>query len=156
MLHTINEILAEHRLLHENLHTLLQLAATIRGASGEPTADDPESTLRQVRAQIEVVQETLQAHFQREEDSLESIVRFGGHPEALSSLTELWHDHTQLNNGMESLRQTATTVNAGNRAPADIKPLLDSAIQSLNTELTAHTRREGLLFAKLKDLLATQ
>ncbi len=156
MVHTINEILAEHRLLHENLHTLLNLAASIRGASGEQIADAPESALRQLRAQIEVVQETLRAHFEREEAALENIARFGGHPEALSSLTELWHDHTQLNAGIESLRQTAGAADADNSPPADITPRLDSAIQSLDTELTAHTRREGLLFTKLKDLLNTQ
>ncbi len=156
MLHTINEILAEHRLLHENLHTLLHLATAIRSASGEQSADNPASAPQQLCAQMEVVQQTLRAHFEREEATLENIVRFGGHPEAMASLTELWHEHMQLNADMESLRQTASAAGASNREPADIESLLESEIHSLDAKLAAHTRREGLLFAKVKALLGAQ
>lgn len=153
----IDDVLAEHGLVHENLHDMLRMAERLRiQGEGRTAVEEPTDALGALRAQIAMVAETLKAHFEREEGALENVLRYSGHAEALASLTTLWQEHAHLKAQVNRLGETASALGASGTAGALTEPerhTLGLQVEQLNTELVAHSRREVALFGGIKDLL---
>jgi len=156
----IDEIQAEHGLIHEEFETLARAAAQLDSDEvkkhGSGSNEGPLELLRRLQAQLDIIDETLKAHFAREKVALENVVRLEGNSEEFQALNPLWLEHDDILEDLSTLRKSArdipsddVQVNVRKAAEQDMK----EAIQSFSIKLAGHAKREGAVFSKLRSHL---
>ena len=160
----IDTILAEHELIHKEFTKLdvatgdIDSAARLesqevkeyfvpRGLSGQ------QGGLAKWKAQLDRIEETLYAHFEREEVSLAEAIKLEGTQQLLDALNELLQEHRDIKVHLSSLHKGAEDITSGGLRievwDADGWGMKHN-IDSFREKLEAHAERERVLFGNLK------
>ncbi len=160
----IDKILAEHELIHREFAKLdvatgdVDSAARLgsqevkeyfvpRGLSGQ------HEGIVKWKAQLDAIEETLQAHFEREEVALAEAIKLEGTQSLLDALNELLDEHKEIKAHLASLHEGAEDITSGGLRievwDADGWGMKHN-IDSFREKLEAHAERERVLFGNLK------
>ncbi|MFW6055706.1 MAG: hemerythrin domain-containing protein [Chloroflexota bacterium] len=160
----IDTILAEHELIH-NEFTKLDIATgdvdsaarlgsqevkeyfVPRGLSGQ------QDGIVKWKAQLDAIEETLHAHFKREEVSLMEALQLEGTQELLDALNGLLDEHKDIKAQLASLHEGAKDIASGGLR-IDVWDAegwgMKHNIDSFRKMLEEHAERERVLFSDLK------
>ncbi len=160
----IDKILAEHELIHREFAKLDVATGDIdsatrlqsqevkeyfvpRGLSGQ------EEGIAKWKAQLDTIEETLHAHFKREEVSLAEAIKLEGTQDLVNALNELLQEHQDIKAHLSSLHKGAEDITSGGLRievwDADGWGMKHN-IDSFRKKLEAHAERERVLFGSLK------
>jgi iron-sulfur cluster repair protein YtfE (RIC family) len=153
----VDEIVAEHGLIREDFKTLARVAAQLGSdevkAHGSGSHEGPREVLRGLQTQLDIIAETLEAHFTREEVALENALRLEEKSEVFQALVQLWQEHQSIREGLSSLRKSARDIRSDDVRvevwEAEWQDLKDD-VDSFSSKLSGHANRESMLLDELK------
>ena len=110
-----------------------------------------------MQAQLDIIDETLKAHFSREKVALENVVRLeGSSSEEFQALNSLWLEHDDILGDLSTLRKSARDIPSDD-VQVDVREGaeqdMEDNIRSFSIKLAGHAKREGALFGKLRSRL---
>jgi len=166
----IDQILDEHKQIHQEFQTLDQVSGDIEAISKLETdktkgyfvprsLDDEGKGIKKWQETVDSIDRGLAAHFKREETALIRAFERHGSEELASALQTLLREHADLRKRVAKLKQDAADL-AGAEIRIEVWEGkgwgIRTNIEQVRDLIEAHARSEQKLLSKLKSKLAEE
>jgi iron-sulfur cluster repair protein YtfE (RIC family) len=159
----VEQILDEHKDIHENFKSLGQASGDIEAAArlqSDKTKDffvpkslnDHGAGLAHWKEILEAIDAGLKAHFLKEETALSDAFHRDGTPELEAALKQLLAEHAVINKHVAKLLKDADDIASGGQRIDVWEGTgwgMKTNIQHLQEEIAAHAERERQLLGKM-------
>jgi len=160
----VEQILDEHRQIHQEFQSLDQVSGDIEAAARlqsdktkdyfvSRSLDDQGQGLKKWKQMLEAIDRGLKAHFLREETALADAFKREGTPELASALDELLAEHAVINQHVATLLKSAADIASGGSRIEVWEGKgwgMKINVQKLRSEIEAHAESERVLLSSLK------
>ncbi|MFC1915720.1 hypothetical protein ACFLW4_03400 [Chloroflexota bacterium] len=160
----VEEILAQHKLIMQGVRTLEQVANDAQAIESLEKAKDAfmpgrleqKQGLQELQERLATIEKGIKAHFDLEEDKLQTALEKHGDNETVSALHSVFLEHEDLRNRLaHSKRHVADLIGGGLS-----RHLWEASAHDMRAHLThtrklleAHAQIEQELLKQLKDQL---
>lgn len=167
MLDLINQILAEHTVVRQNMDNLektahdVDLASQLEAAKGKmaPGETPHQSVISDLNAFMARFEGRLKVHFDREEALLQDALSRPEGQAYASAIDVLRVEHGELMSRIAQLKEKIAEVNAPNLTPEARRnraSALRVFLAQTRSLLEDHADRETLLFEKIRNILSAK
>jgi len=159
----LEQILDEHKDIHENFQALGQVSGDIEAAARlqsdktkdyfvPKSLDDHGRGLARWKEILEAIAVGLKAHFHKEETALAEAFKRDGTPELEAALNELLAEHDAINKHVAKLLKDADDIASGGAMIEVWEGTgwgMKTNIQRLQDQISAHAERERVLLGMM-------